>query len=202
MAAASAMGWMNWLSIAALGTGIVALAVSLGVPGPIGPEGLQGPTGPEGPIGPGGPMGSTGQEGPAGAGTVMSSSTRITKQEFPDIVLFGECSGGYLSVNITVPGPGTVTVSASVVGQINRSGNNPDVVLFACLSDGAGNTQLGAYWNVNSGATFFFNSLSVQGAFPVPGSGTHTFTLMGGGLNFEWPPSFLRATIVAVFFPA
>ncbi len=63
------MGWMNWLSIAALGTGIAALVVSFGIPGPVGPEGPMGPQGTQGEQGgPGvqGPQGLEGSIGPAG----------------------------------------------------------------------------------------------------------------------------------------
>ena len=69
MAAASTMGWMNWLSIAALGTGIAALVVTLGVAGPAGPAGpagLPGAMGLTGPTGTTGATGATGAQGPQG----------------------------------------------------------------------------------------------------------------------------------------
>lgn len=185
------MGWMNWLSLVALGTGIAALAVSLGIPGPVGP------------IGPQGPMGT---EGPAGPGTLMNSSTRITAQDLLDSASFlGECPGSYLWVNITVPGPGTVIVSASVVGQIERgSANPPEIIQYVCLTDWTV-IQLGAYWSVerNLPSGRFINAISAQGVFTIAGPGTHSFTLMGGGAIFDFlPTSFLQATMVAVFYPS
>lgn len=91
MAAASAMTWMNWLSIAALGIGIVALAASLAIPGPVGSVGSPGSTGQTGETGPEGLQGPPGISGISGY-EIVSRIHTVPIPGFHDLNVF--CSTG------------------------------------------------------------------------------------------------------------
>ena len=202
MAAASAMGWMNWLSIAALGTGIVALVVSLGIPGPAGLEGPEGPLGPMGLNGATGPQGLQGADGPQGPGTVMAWA-----EEGGAFVPIGSICTNYMSVNIDVPGPGLVVVSATSQLGINHVMGTHDnmrymvgLTAFDCFVDDA--SQVYHLDASLPSSLWIFGGASVE-VFTVGGPDSFTFYLnafMALGQDLE--DSFQRSSMVAVFYPA
>ncbi len=220
MAAASTMGWMNWLSVAALGTGIVALAVSLGIPGPVGPAGpagLDGPlgslgpagaTGPQGPqglqgdLGAQGPPGADGAQGPTGPGTIMAWQTA---GGLP-LTIETSCTN-YLSVTIDVPGPGSVVVSTTSQLAINHISGIDDEMRYLtgtsaldCTTDDAMQT----YRVDNRLPQMFwvFGGASVE-VFTVGAAGSFTYYLNAYMfLGQDTSDAFHRASMIAVFYPS
>ncbi len=206
MAAASTMGWMSWLSIAALGTGIVALAVSVGIPGPVGPMGpigLPGITGPAGPLGPTGATGPEGPQGPPGLGTLMAWDGNTGGQG-----LTSTCANFVGSaVTITVPGAGTVIVTASALIQIEHSTGIADVVrLFldtsttGCVDD---DYSTWFFWNGLRPTALETHDHFIQKPFVIAAAGTHTFYLnafMDAGQSGG--DSIHRSSMIAVFYPS
>ncbi len=215
------MGWMNWLSIAALGTGIVALAVSLGIPGPtgpVGPMGLDGATGPQGPGGPQGlqgdpglqgPQGDPGLQGPPGPGTLMVWDGNVGNQ-----VLTTECTN-YLGaeVTITVPEPGTIVVTANAVVAIQHGFGTIDavgVVLGTSRTDCSTIGPEGAFKTVllvdsATPTEFFVEGLFLQRPFAVTAAGTYTIYLNIGLEDFSGASTLdqiLWSSMIAAFYPS
>ena len=225
MAAASTMGWINWLSIAALGIGLAALVVSLGVPGPAGTSGapgamgLPGPTGPagsdgatgaagaagatgaQGPVGSQGPQGDPGAQGPPGAGTLMASATLITP------MTIGTSCTNYLSVTIVVPGPGSVVVSTTSILSFDHTAGTIDNMRYMtgtsvtdCVEDDA--FQI---YDVDPNiptSLWIGGGASVE-VFTIATAGSVTYYLNGFMLFGQDPnDAFLSASMVAVFYPA
>ncbi len=214
MAAASTMGWINWLSIAALGIGIAALVVSLGVPGPVGtsgapgamglpgPTGATGATGATGDIGATGATGATGSQGPPGAGTLMAFDTNTGFQ-----ALTMDC-GTYAgaAVTITVPGPGWVVVTAAIQIQIDHISGTEDLASFflgtsttSCIFD-----DFDGWYGIDSidPSTFIAVSLPVHKPFAIVVAGTYVFYL-----NHQMPTGagaddgIVWSSMIAVFYP-
>ena len=201
------MTWMSWLSIAALGTGIVALAVSLGIPGPAGPVGPIGSPGVTGPVGPTGPIGATGAQGPQGDTGPVGLGTIMAWQTAGGLPFTIETScTNYLSVTIDVPGPGSVVVSTTSQLGINHvSGNGDDMRYMTgtsaldCNTDEAMQTYL---LDARLPSVFWvFGGASVE-VFPVGAAGSFTYYLNAYMfLGQDTSDAFHRSSMVAVFYP-
>ncbi len=209
MAAASVMNWVNWISIAALGTGIVALAVSLGIPGPAGPMGLNGatgltgPTGATGPQGPQGPQGDPGLQGPLGPGSLMAYNT--TSQEVP----IGPTCTAFLQVTITVPSAGDIIVSAQETVRLEHLAGTLDTFeasVFVspddCLVPTFGWRAV-AMVETDAPSGSYLQTISHRTIFRLGGAGTYTFYVSGvmtAGQGIQ--DAYLGGNMAAVFYPS
>lgn len=185
------MGWLNWLAIAALGIGIVALGVSLGVPGPAGTPGAPGA------------MGLPGATGPAGSdgGTLMASMSEVL------VVEIGPSCTNYMQLPILVPGPGSVVVSTTSILTMNHVAGTTDNMRYMtgtgpmdCVEDGA--FQIYAV-DSNLPTSIWIGSGASIEVFTVSGPGSFTPYLNAFMLSGQDPgDQFLSATMVVVFYPA
>ena len=209
MAAASSMGWLNWISIAALGTGIVALAVSLGVPGPVGPTGpmgLDGPVGsmgPMGPVGATGPIGAIGPQGPPGPGTLMDFDENSGNQ-----ALTTSCQNYVGSaLFFTVFGPGTIVVTASAGFLIENTAGTADnlqIFIDPSISGCAIDPYYATYYvDTSSGSQFVLDVLFLQEPFVITAAGTYTFYLNTQMVSGQSPSDIIfQSSMIAVFYPS
>ena len=189
-------------------TGATGAAGANGTQGPQGPagqngtDGAQGPAGPAGPQGPPGADGPQGPAGPPGPGTLMGSSVVSTTQ-----AITGTCSQySGAQVTLTVPGPGTVVVTANpIIVLTHNAGTRNAVRVFldttsaVCTSDG-----YYAWTEVRGGLPGpedYVAQLTPQEPFAIAAAGTYTFYL-NGVLYDTGPASFFRASVVAVFYPS
>jgi len=184
------------------GTGATGPAGPQGPPGQNGTDGAQGPAGPVGPQGPPGADGPQGPAGPAGPGTLMGSSVVSTTQ-----AITGTCSQySGAEVTLTVPGPGTVVVTANpIIVLPHNAGTRNAVRVFldttsaVCTSDG-----YYAWTEVRGGLPGpedYVAQLTPQKPFAIASAGTYAFYL-NGILYDTGPASFYRGSIVAVFYPS
>src|SRR3990170_2589514 len=124
------------LSVVAVILAVLALVMSLVIPGPvgvkgdagapgatgpIGPTGANGAQGPAGATGPAGPAGPAGPQGPPGPGTIMTSSGSPLLLS----TIGGACTEGW-NVSITVPSNGTVVVSGVARLRISHTTGTED----------------------------------------------------------------------------
>ena len=197
MAAASTTGWMNWVSIAALGVSIVALVGSLAIPGPLGAPGAPGA------VGPTGLTGSTGPQGPLGFGTLVASDGNLGGNQ----ILTSTCANYVGSaVTITVPGAGTVIVTGSASIQITHATGQADQGLLfldtsatSCVVDEYTTsflTMFPAQFAVETHTHF------VQKPFVIAAAGTHTFYLNAFMEEGSGNDIIFGSSLIAVFYPA
>lgn len=181
------------VSIAALGTGIAALVVSLGIPRPAGPMGLDGAIGPQGPEDPGALMVSK----IVSRGAIPEDVIGTTCTSFPDA-----------NISITVSGLGRVVITSRVWIQLEHTIGQADLVhLFLGTSetDCALFPPWDSAWQLVSteGSGPYQIAILVQGEFLVGTSGTFTFYLNARMFAGASPLDMLRtASMVAVFYPS
>jgi len=205
------------LAAAALALACVGIALAVvgmvAFPGPTGAAGPKGDTGQQGPLGPTGlqglqgnngatgSQGPQGPQGPPGPGTLMNSSSRFTTMTFTTC---GNYTGSELS--ITVPGPGTIVVSAYVMFRIVHTTGSPTDVAQAVINVTANNCPNNAYTSFEnvlaaepSGS--FIKNTFVQLPTHVTASGTYTFYLNAAQWTGSGAVTIERATMIAVFYP-
>ncbi len=197
---------------------IVALILSLAVPGPqgsvgatgatgptgpAGPTGLTGTTGATGPQGPAGPTGPTGLQGPAGPGAIMAYAERVGT-----LAMVG-CTN-YISVSITVPQAGNVTLVSSLHVWVSHTAGTADLWVFVArqsASDcGIAFSDPTAFLMEVSAGQATDTSINLAGAltnrYPVASAGTYTFYLnsqMSSGENAG--DTIVNGSIIATFYP-
>ena len=190
------MGWINWLSIAAIGIAAVALVASFAVPGPT----LVGSQGPQGP------------RGDPGAGTVMAWDDNSGFQ-----ALTPTCSN-YIgaTVTISVSGPGMVVVTANAQVQVELIDREDEVGVFldtrngtteGCVVDAYQGLVRMRNAGVNPGAPdpyLFTTGVFVQRPFVIDSAGTHTFYLnVLMHIDGQTPDdAIVFCSMVAVFYPS
>ena len=186
---------MNWLSIVALGIAVVALVASFGVPGPtlVGSQGPQGDPGPQGP------------------GTIMAWDDNSGLQ-----ALTPTCTN-YVgaAVIISVPGPGTVIVTANAQVQIELFDREDIVGVFIDTKSGtAEGCVVDAYQGLvkmlhaatspgSPGPFLFTTGVFVQKPFIITEAGTNTFYL-NVLIDFEGQTAndaIIFSSMIAVFYP-
>ncbi len=191
MAESSRGSWI--ISIVALGIGIVALLLSLGIPFAA-PGGAPGPQGQEGP------------QGPEGNGTLMVRSSTSAGQRITAV-----CNS-YLGaeVTLTVPGPGTIVVTAQLQLFIEH-GQGTDQVVRIGLSgvSGEGCSEdapvFGGFFFISApqpSDTYVFNPF-LQRPFVIVNAGTYTYyvdTGMTSGASIG--DRLAGGVMVAVFYPS
>lgn len=205
------------LSAVAVVIAILALILSLAVPGPTGAigapgatgaQGLQGPAGPTGPRGLTGDVGSPGPAGPAGAGTLMNS-TRSTPWQSGGLPIAG-CTNIHM-VGLTVPSAGTVVMTSTVHVWIEHTTGTADTYSVHQTTDIAdcsdsSTTRIRYTFEVSNAApTDGFMNLagSVVTAIPVGSAGTYAFYLNIDMLTGQsGGDQVSEAETVCVFYPA
>jgi len=207
--ATAALG-LACVGIALAVVGMVAFPGPTGVAGPkgdtgqqglTGPSGAQGPQGNTGPQGPQGTQGPQGPQGPPGNGTIMASSSLFNTMTFTTC---GNYTGS--EVSITVPGPGTVVVTAYVMIRISHTtGAATDVaqVVINATADNCPNNPYTSFQNVLSGepSGSFIRNTFVQLPSYVAAAGTYTFYLNAARWSGTGALTIERATMIAVFYP-
>lgn len=208
-----------------------------GAQGEQGPQGEEGETGPEGPQGPQGPVGAqgpngtacwdlngngtgdpaedingdlvvdvldcTGPQGPTGPGTTTANASTDAYQDILNICT--HYVGG--EVTITVDGPGTVVVWASLMFEIDHATGNMDFLL-AHLGQSDMDCTIDDYMRIEglhsaTPSEVIVSTVDLLEPFAVPGAGTYTYYLNGemvaGTATTDW---FTAVSMVAVFYPS
>jgi len=198
-------GLSKALSILAVILSVVALVINFAIPGPAGAQGatgLKGDTGDTGDQGIQGPAGTNGVNGVNGKGTIMASSN--TSSSVP----IGSAATNYdgAEVTITVPGPGTVVVYASVMVDISHTSGSRDLV-FVNIDD-TGTTCLDdAFLGILSVSTnlpsdTYWINIPLIRPFNVSSSGTYTYHITARMVSGQDAGDQLwYASVVAVFHP-
>ena len=173
------------LSVVAIVIAILALVLSVAVPGPsgapgrAGTDGTNGTNGANGAQGPTGPQGPAGPQGPPGASTLMNSTSLET------ITTMAGCIN-YMTISLTVPSAGNVTVTAYTHYWIEHIAGTTDIwesMIRTTPTDCSDAFGLESSWAIDeiSGAWpadgLVNQALSVQAVFPVATAGTYTFHL-------------------------
>jgi len=244
------------LSVVAVILAVLALVMSLVIPGPvgvkgdagapgatgaIGPTGNTGPQGPQGPAGTAGtngincwdlnqngvpdpatedlnldglvnvldcqgaqgPAGPQGPQGPPGPGTIMAYSERVATQ-----ALVG-CTN-YLSVTITVPSAGSVTLVSSLHVWIDHTNGVTDGWTFMTRTTATDCSISFAdphsFLMEVSGAAPTDSTINMGGAltnmYPVAAAGTYTFYLNSQMYSGESAgDTAVNGSVIATFFP-
>ena len=192
----------KWISIVSLVLAVfaivMAVAMPLVIPGPegeVGPEGLQGPAGADGADGDDGADGEDGPEGPPGPGPLSVYDITWGRVE-----VIGACT--YFTdanVEMSVPGPGTIIVSATVRVEIDKTGG-----LYAGFYIGDGPTDCGngnnSYYPLSDWPSGNYNTtFTMQRIESVTGPGFHGFYITGFAANYVY---FRESSLVAVFYPS
>ena len=163
--------------------------------GPEGPMGLQGPPGLQGP---------QGQQGPPGPGSLMAYD------ELDSQVAIGSICTHYVGaeVTISVPGPGTIVVSAVVQVQVDHTSSSADDIVFLVVSAMTTDCALApstAVVNVIAGEPIgaYAKTVPIMRGFAVNAAGTYTYNVNGVmWMGASASDAFLRAVTVAVFYPS
>ncbi len=189
----------KWLSIGAIALAVVALVISVAVPGPTGPAGANGANGTDGATGPQGPIGPT---GPAGPGTLMATNETGAK------VSIGSACTTYTSaeVSITVPSAGEIVITASVMLDLSHTSGTRDIA-FVVIQNNTSSCPDDPYLGImvvqsTLPTDTYWQSVSVQKNYTVSAAGTYTFYVNGrmtSGQNAA--DQFWYANLVAVFYP-
>lgn len=183
----SSSGSSKGLNLVAIALAAAAIVLAVVLPGPVGPAGPKGDTG------------ATGAQGPQGV-TVIATGSNSVPHYIPYV-----CAP-YANVTITVPGPGTVAVSASVRLSVLHTMGTEDVITVALdLQPGRCANDSYLMWYSPGSATpssTINASVFVQKAFTVYAATTYRYYVSG----YIWPgeggSDFLGASLVAVFYPS
>src|SRR3989454_9555366 len=182
------------LSAAAVVIAILALILSLAVPGPLGATGArgapgamgpQGPAGPTGPRGLPGDVGPAGLPGPAGAGTIMASAG--TGPNTVTVTIGASCTNyDAISVTITVPSSGNVVVTAQVYVLLSHTTGTEDRLALIASDAPASCGGYPWYWVATIEAseppqTPTERSRAFQNVFPRTAGGQTAHAPRGGG---------------------
>ncbi len=198
------------LGIAAVILAAVALVVSFAIPGPAGPAGANGTDGTNGTNGTNGATGATGATGAQGPRGVPGNGTIMAYNQSAAtfIVIGSACTNSGTSVNITVPGPGTIVVQGSTRLHIDHTTGTEDRWLVAVGPD-ATTCPLGAWSWLDSIGTndptqaSYWKSAYAQNAFTVTTAGTYTYYLNAYMISGQDSgDEFIYANMVAVFYPS
>jgi len=189
------------LSTVAIVLSVLALVAALLVPGPTGPTGPQGGTGAIGPQGPIGPTGPPGAQGPAGPSAITDSVN-----DFASIQIGSVCTHYTGSdVTVTVPGPGTIVIWATVSVGLNHTIGTIDSA-WILLSDRASDcvrgpsTGYGYVWGADPSG-MHYETVPLLRSFSVSGSGSTTYGVNGiMSLGQDSGDTFVSAFITAVFY--
>jgi len=203
------------LSAAAVVIAILALVLSLAVPGPSGVQGGVGPagprgdtglTGPTGPAGPSGPQGPIGPTGPSGPGSIVATTTlRVTPGSIQILTTCTNFAGA--EVTITVPGPGTIVVYSTFEFSLSHVTGTTDLLWVSISTDPADCTLVDHTTSLRFNAaeptqTYFWTGFVMS---PVAvGAGMFTFyvnarMVQGASDGGDFLES---AATVAVFYPS
>ena len=184
-----------------------ALVVSFAIPGPAGPAGAAGANGSNGTNGTNGATGAQGPQGlrgPAGNGTLMafnaSAATFIT--------IGASCTNSGTSVNLTVPGPGTIVVQGMTRLRIGHTVGTEDRWLVT-VGNGTTNCPTVAWSWLDSIGTndptqaSYWKSAYAQNVFTVTAAGKYTYYLNAYMVTGQDATDvFIYADMVAVFYPS
>ncbi len=172
------------LSAAAIAFAIFALLLSVVIPGPMGPTGPSGP------------------QGPASAGTIAAYD-----EEEVGWTINATCTHFANSqVSITVPGPGTIIVSATIQVTLSHAAGIEDLV-WLFIDTAPADCPLGIRLIIADveGAEGDGNyAVTIPGIRPldVTAPGTYSFYVNGFMQNGQSQgDEFTRAELVAVFYP-
>lgn len=182
------------LGMAALAISVVALVVSLTVPGPAGPAGTDGSTGPQGPQGP---------VGPAGPGTALAVNSTTDK------VAIGSTCTNYAGAEVTVavPRAGRVAVSANVMLVIGHTIGVRDNAWTMVSNDTETCTidpSMGLFVvPADLPSDDYWGTVPIANNFTVPAAGSYTFYVNGKmDLGQNAGDLFYFAYLAAVFYPS
>ena len=210
------------LSVVAVILAVLALIMSLVIPGPlgvkgdagatgatgatgpIGPTGANGAQGPAGATGPAGPAGPAGPQGPPGPGTIMASSGSPLLLS----TIGGACTEGW-NVSITVPSNGTVVVSGVARLRISHTTGTEDRYFLvtadtsALCPDSPGSWLDSIQPDIATDPSVWV-SAAAEDAFAITsGAGTYTFYLNARMVvGADAADVFVFLGVVAVFYPA
>jgi len=149
-----------------------------------------------------GAQGPQGFPGTPGGGTILASRGALSGWPLSQPCAYYQGA----EVTMTVPGPGTVVVTAMVTIRIDHTSGNTDgidlyldVIADWCAGDGWGG---GAFVDPSEPTAFYYEHVPLLEPFTVT-AGTYTFYINGtgfaaGGIG----DSFWLASVVAVFYPA
>ncbi len=175
------------LSIVAIIVALAALAASLALPGPTGPAGATGATGPGGP------------PGPRGNGTLQAYLWDNTTTPISNLTCT-HAQGANLT--LSVPGAGTVIMSASVTVAVNhKSGTVDTVYLYAGTPSAYCSIQRASFNVTTSGTGVYVSTVSLIANYAIAGAGTYTFSL-AANTSPGTTASFLSASMSAVYYPS
>jgi hypothetical protein len=177
--------------------GATGPAGSAGSPGPAGPTGK---TGTNGSTGPGGPAGPAGKAGPgATIGTAyLSANHPVRNSSCTD-----DAAGG---VPLTLPGPGTLVVSTTIVMYVGHETNSftteVDLFLGNATTDCTG---LDAWSAIPAGAAIgvYTSPVSLERTWNI--TQAETFTIYVNGILYGDTTDFAYfegGIVVSTFYPA
>lgn len=179
------------LGMAALVISIVALVVSLAIPGPTGPAGTNGANG------------ATGPQGPAGPGSlVATNSTR-------KIVAIESSCTNYETANLTiaVPRAGRIVVSATVMLAIDHTAGTQDNAYTMISNDTttcAINPSMAIFLVPDTLATgSYWGTVPMLKNYTIPAAGSYTFYVNGRMFSGQSAgDDFFFGYMAAVFYPS
>lgn len=186
------------VSYAAIGIAVLAIILSLVIPGPAGPQGLQGPTG---------NTGATGPAGPAGAGTLMASS--MIAPWFTGGLALSGCTP-VLNVTLTVPRSGMIVVYATLHLWIAHTAGTDDLwnaqVAGTSTDCSSSNTTRVGWLGDIPAAVGSATTINVDGSFVnafAVAAGSHTYYMNADMLSGQSAGDAVsEAGMVLVFYPA
>ncbi len=195
------------LGATALALAIVAMAMNAAIPGPAGAagppgapgaKGDKGDTGANGTAGPGGPAGP---RGPPGPGALM-----VNGSVYATVPIGAGCTRYAGSeVTLTVPGPGTIVVSAVLVVLLEHAAgtrdDNWDMLSDSTTDCSYSATAALAVVTDSEPTDIYWESVPLLRTFAVPAAGTYTYGI-NGVMHFGASAldAFYSASVVAVFY--
>ncbi|OGS51475.1 MAG: hypothetical protein A3K65_04215 [Euryarchaeota archaeon RBG_16_68_12] len=194
----------------------LALVLSLVIPGPIGPTGPTGATGPVGPVGSTGATGAagatgatglTGANGPAGPQGPPGNGTLMVSNGSATLTSIQTCTD-YMSITITVPGPGTIVVTEVIHIWVDHTTGTADGWWFYVETTGGDCADTPPYnWIDYLGSGDTSGNYNKMGTlirpFTVSAAGTYTYHAnlrmwVGGNALDRAQAGFM----LAVFYPS
>lgn len=175
-----------------------------GATGPQGPAGGSGSAGPSGPAGAKGATGTNGSTGPAGPGAVEAYAYTTAQTTISNASCTEEPLG---SVNLTVPGPGVVVLTAMVGVGLAHFGNLNDTVadlyIGTSATDCSASTYGVAFVYYTAPVGFYFDTVTVEMSYNVAAAGTYGYYANGYALSLGSDyVYFSEVAIEGTFYPA